>query len=51
MAEGLGLQLAKRRGMKRAIVATARRLSVILHRMWTEGSDFRFSRQSEGAST
>lgn len=45
-----GLQLAKRRGMKRAIVATARRLSVILHRMWTEGSDFRFSRQSEGAS-
>jgi transposase len=45
-----GLQLAKRRGMKRAIVATARRLAVILHAMWTEGSDFRFTRQDEGAS-
>jgi transposase len=45
-----GLQLAKRRGMKRAIVATARRLSVILHRMWVDGSDFRFTRQDEGAS-
>ena len=44
-----GLQLAKRSGMKRAIVATARRLSVILHAMWTEGSDFRFTRQ-QGAS-
>ena len=45
-----GLQLAKRRGMKRAIVATARRLSVILHRMWVDGSDYRFARQDEGAS-
>ena len=45
-----GLRLAKRRGMKRAIVATARRLSVILHAMWTEGSDFCFTRQDEGAS-
>jgi transposase len=35
--------------MKRAIVATARRLSVILHRMWTEGTNFRFTRQ-QGAS-
>jgi transposase len=45
-----GLQLARHRGMKRAIVATARRLSVILHRMWVDGSDFRFTRQGEGAS-
>jgi transposase len=45
-----GLQLAKHRGMKRAIVATARRLSVILHRMWVDGSDFRLTRQGEGAS-
>ena len=50
LARMVNYQLAKRRGMKRAIVATARRLSVILHRMWTGGSDFRFSRQSEGAS-
>ncbi len=45
-----GLQLARHRGMKRAIVATARRLSVILQRMWVDGSDFRFARQGEGAS-
>ena len=45
-----GLQLARHRGMKRAIVATARRLSVILHRMWVDGSDFRFARQGEGAN-
>ena len=45
-----GLQLARHRGMKRAIVATARRLAVILHTMWAEGSDFRFTRHGEGAS-
>jgi transposase len=45
-----GLQLAKRRGMKRAIVATARRLSVILHRMWVDGSDFRFTRQQDASA-
>jgi transposase len=37
-----GLQLAKRRGMKRAIAS--RSLSVILHRMWTEGTNFRFTK-------
>ena len=45
-----GLQLAKRRGVKRAIVATARRLSVILHRMWVDGSDFRFTRQQDASA-
>jgi transposase len=28
-------------GMRRAIVALARRLAVILHRMWVDGTDFR----------
>jgi hypothetical protein len=27
--------------MRRAIVAVARLLAVALHRMWTEGTDFR----------
>ena len=36
--------------MKRAIVATARRLSVILHRMWVDGSDFRFARQQDASA-
>jgi len=36
-----GLKLAKRRGMNRARVAVARRLCIILHRMWVDGTDFR----------
>jgi transposase len=38
-----GLRVAKRRGMQRAIVAVARRLAVVLHRMWVDGTDFRWS--------
>jgi len=33
---------ARRRGAKRAMVALARRIAVILHRMWTDDTDFRF---------
>lgn len=36
-----GLKLAKRRGMNRARVALARRLAIILHRMWLDGTEFR----------
>lgn len=35
-----GAQVAKRRGRKRAMVALARRISVILHRMWVDGTTF-----------
>jgi transposase len=38
-----GLQVAKRRGMRRAIVAVARRLSVVLQRVWVDGTDFCWS--------
>jgi transposase len=38
------LEVAKRRGMKRAKVALARKLAVILHRMWIDGTTFRWSR-------
>lgn len=34
--------VARRRGAKRAKVALARKLAVILHRMWIDGTDFRF---------
>jgi transposase len=37
-----GMQVARRRGGKKAIVALARRLAVILHRMWTDGTEFRW---------
>lgn len=42
-----GLRLAKKRGMKRAAIAVARKLAAILHRMWLDGSEFRFTRQAE----
>ena len=37
-----GMQIAKRRGLARARVAVARKLSVILHRMWSDATEFRF---------
>jgi transposase len=37
------LDVAKRRGMKRAKVALARKLGVILHRMWVDATEFRWS--------
>lgn len=40
-----GLAVAKRRGLKRAIVAVARKLAVVLHRMWMDGTEFRWSRE------
>ena len=41
-----GVRVAQRRGMRRAIVAVARRLAVVLHRMWVDGSEFRWRRDS-----
>ena len=32
-----GLRLAKRNGLRKAKVAVARKLAVILHRMWIDG--------------
>ena len=40
------MQIAKRRGIKRAIVALARRLAVILHRIWVDGTNFRWTRDA-----
>lgn len=41
-----GMRVAQRRGLRRAIVAVARRLAVVLHRMWVDGSEFRWSKDS-----
>jgi transposase len=38
-----GTRLAKRVGAKKATVAVARKLAGILHRMWRDGSEFRWS--------
>jgi len=39
------MQIARRRGMKKAIVALARRLAVIMHRIWVDGTEFRWTRE------
>jgi transposase len=44
-----GMKVAKARGMARARVAVARKLAVILHRMWSDGTEFRFG-QEPGAA-
>ena len=40
------MDVAKRRGMKRAKVALARKLATVLHRMWVDASAFRWSKES-----
>ena len=37
-----GLKLVRQKGRKRATVAVARKLAVILHRMWIDGSPYRW---------
>jgi transposase len=39
-----GVKLAKRAGSKKACVAIARKLAVIMHRMWVDGTEFRFGK-------
>jgi transposase len=46
-----GTAIAKRRGLRRATVAVARKLAVILHRMWADGSEFRWGREETTAVT
>jgi hypothetical protein len=35
-----------RRGLKRAKVALARKLATVLHRMWGDGTSFRWGKQA-----
>jgi len=39
------MKIARHRGMKKAIVALARRLAVIMHRVWVDGTAFRWTRE------
>ena len=43
-----GMRLAKRNGLRKAKVAVARKLAVVLHRMWIDGTEFKWS-SKEGA--
>ena len=44
------MQIARRRGIKKAIVALARRLAVIMHRIWVDGTEFRWTKQETAAA-
>ena len=41
-----GTRLIKRNGLRKAKVAVARKLAVILHRMWIEGTEFNWSKKA-----
>jgi len=43
------LEVAKRRGPRRAKVALARKLATVLHRLWVDGSEFRFGKEEAAA--
>jgi hypothetical protein len=47
--EAWGMKIARQRGVKKAIVALARRLAVIMHRIWVDGTEFRWSREAAAA--
>jgi transposase len=44
------MKIARHRGMKKAIVALARRLAVIMHRIWVDGTEFRWTREPVAAA-
>ena len=38
------MKIARHRGLKKAVVALARRLAVVMHRIWVDGTEFRWTR-------
>jgi len=44
-----GIKLAKQRGHRRAVIAVARKLAVILHRMWIDETHFQWSAEGQSA--
>jgi hypothetical protein len=45
-----GMRLAKRNGLRKATVAVARELAVILHRMWIDRTEFNWSKKEVAAA-
>ncbi len=44
-----GIKIARHRGMRRAIIAVARRMAVVMHRIWVDGTEFRWTREVAAA--
>jgi transposase len=40
-----GMAVAKRRGLRRAVIAVARKLAIVMHRIWVDGTTFNWSRE------
>ena len=40
-----GMAVAKRRSLRRAIVAVERKLAIVMHRIWADGTEFRWTRE------
>lgn len=49
--KGWALRVAQRRGKKRATVALARRIGIVLHRMWRDETEFRFTKDLAAPAT
>ena len=43
------VEVAKRRGIKRAEVALARKLATVLHRLWVDETEFRWGKEASAA--
>ena len=39
------MKIARHRGMKKAIIAFARRFAVIMHRIWVNGTELQWTRR------
>jgi len=48
--ERWALDVAKRRGMRRAKVALARKLATVLHRIWADGTEFVWGKDPAAAA-
>ena len=44
------VDVAKRRGLRRAKVALARKLATVLHRMWADGTEFVWGKEKADAA-
>ena len=45
------MDVAKRRGMRRARVALARKLATVLHRIWADGTEFVWGKDTAAVAT
>lgn len=45
-----GIKVAKRRGLMKARIAVARKLTIVMHKMWLSGEDYRWSAGKELAA-